>query len=236
MKILPAMDLIDGKCVRLYQGDFNQTTEVGSEPRVQLQRFIDDGAEIIHIVDLDGARSGKAEQMELIKELAQNSTVPIQVGGGIRDLETVRQYVQAGVSRIVLGTAAIEDREFLTAALRKYQANIVIGIDAKNEKVAVSGWETNTDVHYIEFAKEVETLGAKTIVFTDISKDGTMQGPNLEQLKAIHEAVACTIVASGGIRHQQDLVDVAKLGITEAIVGKAMYEGTVQLNGGVNKS
>ncbi|MBM7713070.1 1-(5-phosphoribosyl)-5-[(5-phosphoribosylamino)methylideneamino]imidazole-4-carboxamide isomerase [Siminovitchia sp. FSL H7-0308] len=229
MKILPAMDLIDGKCVRLYQGDFNKTTQVGSDPASQLQTFMNDGAEIIHIVDLDGARSGKPEQFELISELCAKSTVPIQVGGGIRNLETVEAYVNSGVDRIVIGTAAIQDREFLQAALEKHRKHIVIGIDARNEKVAVSGWEQETEMDYIEFAKQMEQLGVQTIVFTDISKDGTMQGPNLEQLKKINDAVSCKIVASGGIRNQEDLDAVAALGIEEAIVGKAMYEGTVKL-------
>lgn len=233
MKILPAMDLIDGKCVRLYQGDFKQTTQVGSDPESQLKTFIEDGAEIIHIVDLDGARSGNADQMELISKLCGLSTVPVQVGGGIRSIETVREYIKAGASRVVIGTAALEDEEFLKEALKNFQANIVIGIDARNEKVAVRGWETETEVDYIEFAKKMEELGAKTIVFTDISKDGTMQGPNLDQLQKINEAVDCTIVASGGIRNQADLDAVAAIGIEEAIVGKAMYEGTVKLRGGL---
>lgn len=210
-------------------GDFNKTTQVGSDPASQLQTFMNDGAEIIHIVDLDGARSGKPEQFELISELCAKSTVPIQVGGGIRNLETVEAYVNSGVDRIVIGTAAIQDREFLQAALEKHRKHIVIGIDARNEKVAVSGWEQETEMDYIEFAKQMEQLGVQTIVFTDISKDGTMQGPNLEQLKKINDAVSCKIVASGGIRNQEDLDAVAALGIEEAIVGKAMYEGTVKL-------
>ncbi|MBS4179301.1 1-(5-phosphoribosyl)-5-[(5-phosphoribosylamino)methylideneamino]imidazole-4-carboxamide isomerase [Lederbergia citrea] len=232
MKILPAMDLIDGKCVRLYQGDFNQTTQVGSDPESQLKTFIEDGAEIIHIVDLDGARSGNPEQLELISKLSRSSTVPIQVGGGIRSIETVKAYIEAGVERVVLGTAALQDETFLKQALENYPENIVIGIDARDEKVAVSGWETETDVDYIEFAKKMEQLGVRRIVFTDISKDGTMQGPNLLQLQKINEAVNCEIVASGGIRNQADLDAISEIGITEAIVGKAMYEGTIKLRGG----
>ena len=232
MKILPAMDLIDGKCVMLYQGDFDQKTNVGSDPESQIKMFINDGAEIIHIVDLDGARSGNPAQIELISKLCGLSTVPVQVGGGIRSLETVKAYIEAGVARVVLGTAALEDEVFLKEALKNYQENIVIGIDARNEKVAVRGWETETEVDYIQFAKKMEQLGAKTIVFTDISKDGMMQGPNLEQLQKINEAVDCTIVASGGIRNQADLDAVSAIGITEAIVGTAMYEGTVKLSGG----
>ncbi|MBS4205968.1 1-(5-phosphoribosyl)-5-[(5-phosphoribosylamino)methylideneamino]imidazole-4-carboxamide isomerase [Lederbergia citrea] len=232
MKILPAMDLIDGKCVRLYQGDFNQTTQVGSDPESQLKNFIEDGAEIIHIVDLDGARSGNPEQLELISKLSRSSTAPIQVGGGIRSIETVKAYIEAGVERVVLGTAALQDETFLKQALENYPENIVIGIDARDEKVAVSGWETETDVDYIEFAKKMEQLGVRRIVFTDISKDGTMQGPNLLQLQKINEAVNCEIVASGGIRNQADLDAISEIGITEAIVGKAMYEGTIKLRGG----
>lgn len=231
MRILPAMDLINGKCVRLYQGDFKQTMQVGSHPESQLKTFIEDGAEIIHIVDLDGARSGQPDQFELIAKLTQNSTIPIQVGGGIRTIETVKAYVEAGVSRIVVGTAALEDEAFLKQALELFSENIVLGIDARNGKVATRGWESETEVDYIEFAKAMEELGVRRIVFTDISKDGTMQGPNLEQLKKIHDAVDCDIVASGGIRHQADLDAIAEIGIKEAIVGKAMYEGTVKLRG-----
>ncbi|GIN59804.1 1-(5-phosphoribosyl)-5-[(5-phosphoribosylamino)methylideneamino]imidazole-4-carboxamide isomerase [Lederbergia ruris] len=231
MIILPAMDLINGQCVRLYQGDFKQTTQVGSAPESQLHTFIEDGAKIIHIVDLDGARSGEPEQLDLISKLAKSSSVPIQVGGGIRTLETIKAYIEAGVSRIVIGTAALEDEAFLKAALEDYQEHIVIGIDARDEKVATRGWETETEVDYIEFAQKMEQLGVRRIVFTDISKDGTMQGPNLEQLRKIHEAVSCDIVASGGIRNQTDLEAIAEIGIQEAIVGKAMYEGTIKLRG-----
>lgn len=231
MIILPAMDLIDGKCVRLYQGDFRRTTEVAPDPVSQLKTFIEDGAQIIHIVDLDGARTGRPEQYPLISELAKISTVPIQVGGGIRNIETVSAYIEAGVSRVVIGTAALENETFLQEALKKYRDHIVIGIDARNGKVATRGWLEETEIDYIDFAKKMEQKGVKRIVFTDISKDGTMQGPNLEQLAAIHNAVSCDIIASGGIRNQQDLKNIEAIGIKEAIVGKAMYEGTVQLRG-----
>lgn len=229
MIIIPAIDLIDGKCVRLYQGDFNKTTEVGSDPRSQIQQFLTDGAKIVHIVDLDGARAGEAKQFELIQDLAKMSTVPIQVGGGIRDLQTVERYLEAGVTRIVLGTAALEDNTFVTKALAQFRDHIVIGIDAKNGQVATRGWKTVTAIDFIEFAKQMESFGAKTIVFTDISRDGTMTGPNLAQLKQISEAVSCTIVASGGIRSMDDLTDLAGIGLKEAIVGKAIYDGSIKL-------
>ncbi|MDL4839568.1 1-(5-phosphoribosyl)-5-[(5-phosphoribosylamino)methylideneamino]imidazole-4-carboxamide isomerase [Aquibacillus rhizosphaerae] len=231
MKILPAIDLIDGKCVRLYQGDFSKTTQVGSDPESQLATFIKDGAEIVHIVDLDGARNGEARQYDLIKKLCANSTVPIQVGGGIRSLDTIQKLVNAGADRLVLGTAALEDETFLKAALRQYADYIVVGIDAKDGKVATRGWETLSEIDYIDFAKKMEVLGVKTIVFTDISRDGTMTGPNVQALVDLMEAVSCKIVASGGIKDNDDLKALEEIGIEEAIVGKAIYEGKVTLKG-----
>lgn len=231
MKILPAIDLINGKCVRLYQGDFSKTTEVASDPIKQLQTFIEDGAEIVHIVDLDGARDHQARQYDLIQTLCQQSSVPIQVGGGIRSMDTVEQLIEAGADRLVLGTAAIEDQDFLKEALAKYPKQIVVGIDAKNGKVATHGWETVSELDYLDFAKEMEALGVQTIVFTDISKDGTMTGPNVDQLVALNNSVSCKIVASGGIKDNQDIETLAKEGIEEAIVGKAIYQGKVTLKG-----
>lgn len=231
MKILPAIDLIDGKCVRLYQGDFNQSTEVASDPLKQLDTFISDGAEIVHIVDLDGARDGEARQYELIKTLCSKSTVPIQIGGGIRTMETVERLIGVGASRLVLGTAAIEDPTFLKDALAKYPEQIVVGIDAKHGKVATHGWETLSEVDYLTFAKQMESIGVRTIVFTDISRDGTMTGPNLEQLKTLKDTVDCKVVASGGIKDNQDIEKLKAIGIKEAIVGKAIYHGKVTLKG-----
>ena len=231
MIVIPAIDLLNGKCVRLYQGDFNQTEQVADDPFNQLNRFINDGAEIVHIVDLDGARDQTKRQYELIKQLCERATVPIQIGGGIRSIETVEQLIEAGASRLVIGTAALENLAFLIEAVKKYPDQIVVGIDAKNEKVATHGWETVSSIDYIEFAKKIESLGVKTIVFTDISKDGTMSGPNLDQLNKLNQAVNCKIVASGGISQYNDLIAVANLGIEEAIVGKAIYQEKITLKG-----
>ncbi|WP_067844246.1 1-(5-phosphoribosyl)-5-[(5-phosphoribosylamino)methylideneamino]imidazole-4-carboxamide isomerase [Amphibacillus sediminis] len=231
MKILPAIDLMGGKCVRLYQGDFNKSEQVANDPMEQLKTFIKDGAEIIHIVDLDGARDSSKRQYQLIEMLCKHSSVPIQIGGGIRNLETIEQLIQAGASRLVLGTAAIEDPVFLKTALDQYGSKIVVGIDAKNGKVATHGWEEVSELDYIEFAKRMEQLGVKTIVFTDISKDGTMSGPNLDQLAALNTAVACKIVASGGVSKNKDIEALKQIGIEEVIVGKAIYQGTVTLKG-----
>ncbi|MED1201606.1 1-(5-phosphoribosyl)-5-[(5-phosphoribosylamino)methylideneamino]imidazole-4-carboxamide isomerase [Heyndrickxia acidicola] len=229
MRIVPAIDLIDGKCVRLYQGDFKQSTQVGEDPESQLKRFIQDGAELIHIVDLDGARIGEPVQYELISRLCSQSSIPVEVGGGIRNINSVEKYVNAGVSRIVLGTAALENMNFVEEALSRYPEHIVIGIDAKDGKVAVRGWETVSKIDFLEFAKQLADKGAKTIVFTDISRDGTMSGPNVEQLVQLLKKVDCHIVASGGISSNEDIKTLENIGITEAIVGKAIYEGRVSL-------
>lgn len=227
MIIIPAIDIIEGKCVRLYQGDFEQSVEVESNPEFQLKRFIEDGAKIVHIVDLDGARHGDNRQFDLIHRLCSSSTVPIQVGGGIRNMETVDKLIEAGAERIVLGTAAVEDEVFLKAALEKYEDHIAVGIDAKKEIVATRGWENLTERHYIEFAKYLERLGVKTIIYTDISRDGTLTGPNLEQLQALLNAVGCKVVASGGIKDEDDIKALEEIGIEEAIVGKAIYDGKI---------
>ncbi|MDC3415187.1 1-(5-phosphoribosyl)-5-[(5-phosphoribosylamino)methylideneamino]imidazole-4-carboxamide isomerase [Aquibacillus sp. 3ASR75-11] len=229
MIIIPAIDLINGKCVRLYQGDFNQSSQVGSDPLSQLQEFIRDGAKLVHIVDLEGARQGKSTQFDLIRQLCQASSVPIQIGGGIRTVETIKQYVDAGASRIVLGTGALEDATFLKKALTLYPDHIVIGIDAKNGKVATRGWETVSEIDYLDFAKQMESYGVQRIVFTDISKDGTMTGPNVDALETLLHTVTCTIVASGGIKDMGDINKLKEIGIQEAIVGKAIYEGKVTL-------
>jgi len=231
MRIIPAIDLIDGKCVRLYQGDFAKTTEVAPDPVTQLKRFIADGAELVHVVDLDGARTGRPAQLELIETLCKASSVPIEVGGGIRDLDTVRKYAEIGADRIVLGTAAIENPEFLKAAVKEFPEKIVAGIDAKNGKVATHGWLSVTEMDAINFAKEMESLGVQRIVFTDISRDGTMKGPNLEALKSLLDAVSCDIIASGGITSEEDVKNLSAIGIQEGIVGKAIYEGKIRLKG-----
>ena len=231
MRILPAIDLIEGQCVRLYQGEFSSSSKVADDPVLQIKQFIENGAEMVHIVDLDGARAGKPVQFELIKRLCSLSSIPVEVGGGIRTIETIKRYINAGVSRLVLGTAAIENETLLQEALDYYADKIVIGIDAKDGKVAIRGWESVTETDYVMFTKRMENLGAQTIIFTDISKDGTMSGPNFEAYKQLQEVVSCKVVASGGIRNMEDLKVLKEMGITEAIVGKAIYEGRVVLGG-----
>ncbi|WP_411682492.1 1-(5-phosphoribosyl)-5-[(5-phosphoribosylamino)methylideneamino]imidazole-4-carboxamide isomerase [Clostridium thailandense] len=229
MIIFPAIDLRDGKCVRLYQGKFEESEVVGEEPLKVAMSFKECGAEYIHMVDLDGALNGELKNLKVISEVVKNVGVPVELGGGIRDMKTIDMLIQSGVSRIILGTAALKNSEFVIEAVKKYGEKVAVGIDAKNEKVAVSGWLDVSDVDYIDFAKEMEKIGVKTIIFTDISKDGTLQGPNLEQLGKIQSSVSCNIIASGGIKDINDLKTINNMGIYGTITGKAIYSGNINL-------
>lgn len=229
MIIFPAMDLRDGKCVRLYQGKFDASEVVGENPLDVALDFKAKGAEYIHMVDLDGALEGKIKNLNIISEVIKTVGIPVELGGGIRNMETVDMLVDRGLSRVILGTAALKDMDFVKQAVKKYGEKIAVGIDAKNEKVAVNGWINVSDVDYIDFAKQMEGIGVKTIIFTDISKDGTLQGPNLEQLEKIHKSVSCDIIASGGIKNIEDLKHIRDMGIYGAITGKAIYSGNIDL-------
>lgn len=229
MIIFPAIDLRDGKCVRLYQGKFEESEVVGEDPLKVAMSFKESGAEYIHMVDLDGALNGEIKNLKVISEVVKTVGIPVELGGGIRDMKTIDMLIEAGVSRVILGTAALKNPQFVMEAVKKYKEKIAVGIDAKNEKVAVNGWLNVSSVNYIDFAKEMEKIGVKTIIFTDISKDGTLQGPNLEQLKKIQTSVSCNIIASGGIKDIEDLKTINKMGIYGAITGKAIYSGNIDL-------
>jgi phosphoribosylformimino-5-aminoimidazole carboxamide ribotide isomerase len=229
MIIFPAIDLRDGKCVRLYQGKFEESEVVGEDPLKVAMSFKESGAKYIHMVDLDGALNGEIKNLKVISEVVKTVAIPVELGGGIRDMETVDMLIEAGVSRVILGTAALKNPQFVMEAVKKYGEKIAVGIDAKNEKVAVNGWLNVSNVDYIDFAKEMEKIGVKTIIFTDISKDGTLQGPNLEQLGKIQNSVSCNIIASGGIKDINDLKTINKMGIYGAITGKAIYCGNIDL-------
>ena len=229
MLILPAIDLRNGKCVRLYQGKFEKSEIVGEDPAKVALEFRENGAEYIHMVDLDGALDGKIKNIEAISKVIDASKTPVELGGGIRDIKTIDMLMEIGVSRVILGTVALKNPDFVKKALKKYGEKIAVGIDAKNEKVAVNGWLNVSSVHYIDFAKQMEDIGVKTIIFTDISKDGTLNGPNLDQLFKIQNSVSCRIIASGGIKNIDDLKDISKMGIYGAITGKAIYSGNIDL-------
>lgn len=229
MLILPAIDLRDGKCVRLYQGKFEKSEIVGEDPVKVALSFKESGAKYIHMVDLDGALDGKIKNIEAISKVIDTTKIPVELGGGIRDIKTIDMLMKIGISRIILGTAALKDPDFVKVALKKYGEKIAVGIDAKNEKVAVNGWLDVSSVDYIDFAKQMEDMGIKTIIFTDISKDGTLKGPNLDQLFKIQNSVSCRIIASGGIKNIDDLKDISKMDIYGAITGKAIYSGSIDL-------
>lgn len=229
MIILPAIDIIDGKPVRLYQGDYDKKEIVADDIFETAKSFEDMGAEYIHLVDLDGAKSGSSANHELVIKIAQMLNIPVEFGGGIRTFETIKYLIDNGVSRVILGTIAIEDEELLKKAVAEYGEKIAVGIDCKDGRVYGRGWLAESNLDYIDFAKKMESLGVKNIIVTDISKDGTLEGPNVEMLKKLKETVNIDITASGGIRDIQNIRDLNEIGLYGAITGKAIYAETLSL-------
>ena len=230
MIIYPAIDLKEGRCVRLYQGDFAQETVVNPDPVKQAISFENAGAKALHIVDLDGALSGDLTNLQVIEAVLAAITIPIQVGGGIRSMAQVARYLDAGVSRVIIGSKAVEDPAFVAEAVQQYGDQIAVGIDAKDGLVATRGWLAVSDQNYLTVADQMAQLGVKTIIFTDIAKDGTLMGPNLEQLQAIAAKVPdLQIIASGGISSREDLEAVKALGVYGVISGKALYNGNITM-------
>lgn len=230
MIIYPAIDLKEGRCVRLYQGDFAQETVVNPDPVKQAIAFENAGAKALHIVDLDGALSGDLTNLQVIQAILSAITIPIQVGGGIRSMAQVARYLDAGVSRVIIGSKAVEDPAFVAEAVQQYGDQIAVGIDAKDGLVATRGWLAVSDQDYLTVADQMAQLGVKTIIFTDIAKDGTLMGPNLEQLQAIAAKVLdLQIIASGGISSREDLEAVKALGVYGVISGKALYNGNITM-------
>lgn len=229
MIILPAIDIIEQKPVRLYQGDYNKQEQVGNNILDLAKTFEKEGAQYLHMVDLDGAKKGEKCNQQPTCEVAASLHIPVEVGGGIRSMEDVAYYLEHGVERVILGTAAIEDRTFLKQAIKRYQAHIAVGIDCRDGYVCGRGWLSESKLHYLTFAKEMQALGVKTIIVTDIAKDGTMMGPNLEMLKKLKESVSINVIASGGIKDITHIQALKELGIYGAITGKAMYAKTLSL-------
>lgn len=229
MILLPAIDILGGNCVRLYKGEYDTARRVAVSAEETVKEFCSKGAEYIHTVDLDGAKSGECVNRKLFYRLAEISSVPIELGGGIRNIETVKDYLEHGISRIILGSAAVTDREFLKRAADLYADRIAVGIDAKDGRVAVSGWTEDSGTDYIDFAKEVEALGIKNIIFTDISKDGTLEGPSVDMLQRLSDETDCGITASGGIKTIDDIKTLCGMNLYGAITGRAVYDGTLDL-------
>lgn len=230
--IYPAIDIRGGKCVRLVQGDYDRETIYNDNPVEVAKSWEVQGGSFIHLVDLDGAKAGNPVNHELIGEIARSVDVPVQLGGGLRTIEDVEKLLSLGVSRLIIGTAAIEDRAFTEAVLGTYGDKVAIGIDARNGYVATRGWLETSEVKAEVLAKELAAKGAETFIFTDISRDGMMQGPNVEAIASLAKTSGKTVIASGGVTVQDDLLKLAAYadqGIGGAIVGKALYTGNIDL-------
>ena len=229
MIILPAIDIKDGNCVRLFKGDYATVQKVAESPYIAAQGFADAGAEWMHMVDLDGAKDAKLVNADLIADVAKASGLSAEVGGGIRDMKAVEYYLSRGINRVILGSAAVKNQQFVIDAVKEYGERIVVGIDAKDGMVRAEGWIDNSEINYIELAKRMEDVGVKTIVFTDIDQDGTLAGPNLKQLDNLAHEVSCNIIASGGVAVLKDIINLAELDVYGAICGKAIYTGSLNL-------
>lgn len=229
MIILPAIDLLGRKAVRLLRGDYNQVTVYSDSPLEVAEKFKSLGATHIHMVDLDGAKYGTAPNMDIVAEVAEKTGLFIEIGGGIRSMETVKKYIDAGISRVILGTAAICDEDFLKEAVKAYGEKIAVGADVKDGKIAVKGWLEQSDVTLDEFFLKMQDLGVKNIICTDISRDGAMRGTNLELYRELSEKYSLDITASGGVSSIEDVKRLRKMNLYGAIIGKAYYTGAVDL-------
>lgn len=234
MIILPAIDIKDNTCVRLQKGDFSTTHKVAEDPFATAASFCAAGASWIHMVDLDGAKNGSAENASVFLRVAKESGLKVELGGGIRDLKTIAFYLEQGISRVILGSAAVKNPELVSEAVREFGAHIAVGIDAKNGMAATDGWLDTSKINYLELAKRMEQTGVKYIIFTDISRDGMLSGVNLEQLGALNNAVSCGVIASGGVRGIEDIEACSKLGLYGVICGKALYSGSLNLKKAVD--
>ena len=229
MVIYPAIDLFEGKAVRLYKGDYAQMTVYNEDPAAVAADFKVKGASCIHMVDLEGAKAGTTPNLVTICRVKEQTGLFCQVGGGIRSMETVRKYIDAGLDRVILGTAAVTDPTFAKAAVDAYGEKIAIGVDIKDGFVAVKGWTEKSSLEAFDFCGQMEKIGIKTLICTDISKDGAMQGPNAELYKALSQQLGMDIIASGGVSSIEDIRRLAAMDLHGAIVGKAYYTGAVDL-------
>jgi len=235
MIIFPAIDLLDGQCVRLIQGDYNQETIYSNSPVTVAKQWEEKGAEFIHVVDLNGAKTGESVNKEIIYEIAAAVSIPIQVGGGIRSMETIKDYLENGVNRVIVGTAAINDQDFLQRAVNTFGDKIAVSIDARDGYVATDGWTDTSTVSALDLIKQIEKMGVKTIVYTDIAKDGMLQGPNVMEQETINNATTMDVIASGGVTTKGDVESLRNLHLYGTIIGKALYDGKLEFESLVEK-
>jgi len=230
--IIPAIDIKDGKCVRLAQGDFNRVTVYADNPVQMAQTWAKKGAQLIHIVDLDGSVAGKPKNAEIIIQIAREIDVPVQLGGGIRNMKTIEFYLKNGIAAVILGTAALQKEEIIHEAGKNFPGNIILGIDALDGYVSIQGWTQRTQQNAVELARRFENRGLKAIVYTDIKRDGMGTGVNLEATRALAQAVNIPVIASGGVATIEDLQklrDIEDCGIYGVIIGRALYTGAIKL-------
>ena len=228
MKIFPAIDLLDGKAVRLKKGDYNEVTVYSDCPPEMAKKFKEAGAEWIHVVDLDGARDGSTANFDTVSEIAKVG-LKVEIGGGIRSIETVERYINAGVSRVIIGTAAVSDPDFLKGAIEKYGEKVAVGVDIKDGMVAIKGWKEISAIECFDFCQELQDKGVSTVICTDISKDGMLGGTNTELYGQLSERFTMNFVASGGVSTLDDVKKLSLMGMYGAIVGKAIYTGNIDL-------
>lgn len=236
MYIFPAIDLVVGKAVRLFKGDYAQMTVYNDNPLEVAKDFENKGAKFIHLVDLEGAKDGTTPNIETVKQIANQTSLFTEIGGGIRDIETVEKYLSSGVDRVILGTAAVKDEAFLKAALTKFGERIAVGIDIKDGFVAIKGWTESSGIDPFEFCEKMQNLGVKYIICTDVSKDGAMKGTNLELYRRLSEKFNVNITASGGVSTLEDIHQLRKMDIYGAIIGKAYYIGAIDLKEAIEVS
>ena len=229
MKIFPAIDIIEGRVVRLTRGDYGVVKKYAASPLEAAEEFYRAGARYLHVVDLDGARSGRADNAQVIEEIVKRYSMFVEVGGGIRSRGQIERYLSSGVGRVIIGTAAVKDEAFTVRAATEYGDKIAVGVDAKQGKVAVSGWEELTSYDSVEFCKRLQSMGVKNIIYTDISKDGCLNGTNLDIYKVLCQTLSLNITASGGITYIDEIKKLKEMGLYAAVLGKAVYEGKLSL-------
>jgi phosphoribosylformimino-5-aminoimidazole carboxamide ribotide isomerase len=233
MKIFPAIDIKDKKCVRLVKGDFDNKTEYKMSPVEQAQKFNDHGFKNLHIVDLDGALTGQTVNLDIVQEIVSKFDLKIEIGGGIRNFENIQKYTDVGVEKVILGSAAIKDKNFLKEACEKFPNKIALGLDAKDGYLSVSGWKENSNKSTLDYLKEVNEYGASRLIYTDINRDGMKQSPNFEETIKVANTSNCPVIISGGVSSIEDIKKAKELNnknIEGIIVGKAIYDGDIQLN------
>ena len=230
MKIFPAIDVKDKKCVRLIKGDFDNKTEYRMSPVEQADKYKDHGFKNLHIVDLDGALTGETVNIDIIQEIVSKFDLKIEIGGGVRNFESIQKYTDAGVEKVILGSAAIKDKIFLKEACEKFPNKIALGLDAKDGYLSVSGWKENSNILTLDYLKEVNGYGATRLIYTDINRDGTKQSPNFEETQKVADMSNCPVIISGGVSSIDDIKKAKSLkNIEGIIVGKAIYDGDIKL-------